>query len=184
MKDLSSSKIIEKISIFVARINGGKKQRIFSSDYPASIRNGEIDSNGLCDWDIKSYNFEPIISSLEDKLGLILPTSYRLFVGRNLFPSFNYKDILIHGNTLEGTDHFEFRNRLFQDQNFSITLLENHYIQFARVDEINYDPICFYVGETGRNEPQIVLLDHESIIINKKIVKKRIIAESFLDFIE
>lgn len=63
-------------------------------------------------------------------------------------------------------------------------LLQHGYLQFARPDTGDYDPICFDTRRRLKGgEHPVVRVDHESILCNKRIGTVTEIAPSFLKFV-
>lgn len=70
----------------------------------------------------------------------------------------------------------------FIDPALSRWLIDHKFIQFGRPDTGCYDPVCF--KPSGKDEPTIVLVDHEDILLGRKKVRVKQLADSFLELTE
>lgn len=62
-------------------------------------------------------------------------------------------------------------------------LTSRAYIQFGRRDEVNYDPVCFDFSD-AKQEPPVVVFDHEDILLERRKVRATLLADSFLQLVE
>lgn len=121
----------------------------------------------------------PWIETLEAKLPKRLPVSFRSLVTRYAFPSFDAGGLSLFANT--GIDsHEELSVALFNDQIIADATLKAGYIQFARPESGDYDPICFDARRGVKNrEFPIVRLDHEEILCRGRLYVSDQVAASF-----
>lgn len=168
---------------FVEFVNAGDHEPIWESDSPPSVRGKGIDDDGIYfDWQVNPQPNIDWIETLEERLGFRLPEIHRSLVSRYTFPCFDFGGFSFSGNSIEGTDFHEFRDRLFLDTGMSDTLLPNHYLQFGNPDTGGYDPICMDMNrpdDTG--DYPVVWLEHESILCHGKIDVIAEITPSFQD---
>ena len=154
------------IDEFVALVNAGRREPVWEEEAPPSVRGEQTDQHGdYFDWQIRPCADVDWIVPLEQRLGFTLPKLYRSVVSRYIFPSFHHPSLFLYGNTPEGTDHWEFRNRLFLDETLSRVLLANRYLQFANPYPNNYDPLCFDMNRpTDNGDYPIVVVNHTQIL--------------------
>ena len=106
---------------------------------------------------------------------------------RYIFPAFDIDDLNISflGNTPEGTDFREMRDRLLTS-GMSHILLPNGYLHFANpLDGRMFDPLCFDTKRTNEHgDCPIVRIDHEAILgYNESSIVEEI-APSFEGLVE
>ena len=124
----------------------------------------------------------PWIDVLEGKLPRRLPASFRSLVTRYAFASFDLNGLTFFGNTGLNQEH-DLTELIFRDPMMAQAMLENGYIQFARPQTGDYDPICFDARRSAANrEFGIVRLDHEQLLCYDRIKVREKVAESFFRF--
>ena len=79
---------------------------------------------------------------------------------------------------------YEFSNWAFLDKNLFPTLHEHSYIQFALPSGGSYDPVCFDIQRRVRDDAPIIQLDHEEILIRRRIRVVQEIAPTFTMFVK
>lgn len=122
------------------------------------------------------------IATLEAKMRLRFPRTYRRFLTHYDFDAFAWGGIDFFGNT--GSGEFDLSQRLFSDPALSPFLLQQRFIQIGQPDTGHYDPVCFDLNQRRGGEAPLVLLDHESILCRNSLRISRQIAASFPLFIE
>jgi hypothetical protein len=171
---------------FVEKVNAGYRDPISVDIYetPPSVLVGEPDDFNFQDWLIRPYSNVDWVYPLEEKLGHGFPLAYRSLVSRYIFPGFEAGDIMFYGNTPEGTEYFELRNRIFCDQPLYAGLSARGFIQFGKNETACYDPICFDINRESDGDCPIVRIDHESILCANVIKIVYEIAPSFRVYLE
>ena len=122
------------------------------------------------------------VETLESKMRLRFPCSYRQFLAHYEFDAFTWGGIDFFGNT--GSGDFDLSQRLFSDPALSPFLLQQRFIQIGQPDTGHYDPVCFDLNQRRGGEAPLVLLDHEAILSRNSLRISRQIAASFPLFIE
>jgi hypothetical protein len=122
------------------------------------------------------------VVALEAKFGRRLPASFRHLVTGYAFPEFEIGGVTIFSNLDDGSP-MDFSVGPFADPFMFSWLTGKGYIQFGRRDEINYDPVCFDLSEAKR-EPAVVVFDHEDILLERRKVRPKRLADSFLKLVE
>ena len=89
---------------------------------------------------------------------------------------------MFFANTGEDT-YWELDKSLFKDPHMSPQLLSAGFLQLGHPQFYDCDPVCFDCNGPGP-ETRIVRLDHEAILIDGEMRLVRVIAPSFLDFLE
>lgn len=184
MKRKTALKVDALIDRFVDTINRLPREPGDDDEIPPSVR-GRANEWGDFDWQIKPWSGIDWIEPVEEKLGRILPPSYRSLVTRYAFPAFEAGPVQLSGNTPEGV-YFEFRERLFADPKFVEILLPAGYVPFGNPCFYNYDPLCFdTVRERGSGrECPIVRVDHEEVLCFDRIEVVKQVGPSFERFVE
>jgi hypothetical protein len=133
---------------------------------------------------LEPHDHENSISALEQRLPAPLPPSFRSLVTRYSFLAFEIASLELFGNADEEA-HGDWAHHLFADKNLSPALLANGYIQFARPDTGSYDPICFDTRrKQGNGEYPLVWIDHESVLCRSKVIIRKELAPSFVQFVQ
>lgn len=122
------------------------------------------------------------IATVEEKLGRRLPDLFRCLVTGFAFPEFDIGGVTIFSNLNDGSP-MDITVAPFADRFMSPWLRSRGYVQFGRLDTGNYDPVCFDCSARPK-EPPVVVLDHEDILLERKKVRIRKLADSFLDLVE
>jgi hypothetical protein len=131
--------------------------------------------------------FEPIAEATwvpiaEGKFGRRLPESFRSLVTVYAFPEFDVGGISVFSNLNDGSP-LDITVAPFADPFMSAWLISRGYLQFGRPDTGSYDPVCFDFS-SGKNDPPVVVLDHEDILLERRKIAVQPLAESFLELME
>ena len=121
------------------------------------------------------------VAAIENRFGQRLPTSFRSLVTQFAFPEFDVGGVTVFSNLNDGSTS-DITVAPFADPALSRWLIAHQYIQFGRPDTGSYDPVCF--ESSGNKEPAVVLIDHEDILLERKKVRIKRLADSFLDLAE
>ena len=121
----------------------------------------------------------PWVSDLEGRFKNPLPASFRSLITRYLFPVLEFKKLELFSNLGDGSE-YDLTRAPFRDPHMSPWLIENRLIWFAHPYVGDYDPICFDVASSASDEPPIIKLDHEDILLERKKVERTPVAASFL----
>ena len=117
----------------------------------------------------RKIELAPWIDDLESKLPRRLPSSFRSLATRYAFASVVVNDLILFGNSGLNLED-DLSELIFRDRLLAQAMFKNGYIQFARPDTGNYDPICFDATRSAANrEFGIVRLDHEQILCHDLI---------------
>ena len=172
----------ELIDRFVELINISPREAMFDYEVPPELRL-TVNEHGWWDWQVKASDDIDWIESLETRLSMRFPPSFRSLVTRYQFPAIVVGPLILCSNTSSGT-YDELRDRIFRDELLSDCLLLNGLVQFALPDTGSYDPICFDTRRpTSAREFPIVQLDHEDILCNEQICTVKEVAPSFHEFV-
>ena len=174
------------IDAFVARVNSSPRERLCLEEVPAQLRVPSVssfteDPLDLTEWQIIAADHSSRIESLERRLGLRFPPSFRSLVSRYSFPAFECGPIMFFSNT--GVPlQWELQEKLFSDPVMSPQLLAAGYLQIGNPQFNNYDPVCIEVPRAGQ-EGKVVQLSHEAILCNDEIVVLKELAPTFLQLV-
>ena len=125
----------------------------------------------------------PWIETLEARLPKRFPVSFRSLLMRYAFPSFDAGGLSFFSNTGIASNE-ELSVAIFNDRNIAAATLNAGYIQFARSETQNYDPVCFDARRARSNrEFPLVRLDHEEILCRERILVTAKLADSFYLFV-
>jgi hypothetical protein len=117
------------------------------------------------------------IEELEWMLERRLPKSFRYLVANYAFRPFEWGPVSFFGNS-ETYDVFSLHIAPMRDDIIWQTTRSAGFVYFGRPETANYDPICFAPAASDRESP-IVQLDHEVILIERRIKIAREIAPTF-----
>lgn len=123
------------------------------------------------------------VETLEQKIGLRFPRSFRVFLCSYDFDPFEFGGIEFFANA-GGSGDRDLTVAIFRDSCLSVKLIENGLLQIGQPDTGDYDPICFNTRTRRGDECEIVRVDHEGILCRDQIVISCVIAESFPKLIE
>jgi hypothetical protein len=170
------------IGQFVATLNEHGFEPQFDDDVSPELRTKEVNGN-MFEWEIRSADPNPWVAGLEDKLPSRLPSLYRELITNYRFAEFEVGSVMFLANT--GTPVFnELADVIFRDKDLYPTLLEKRLIQFGKKAGGSYDPICFDMARAAGGDAPVVQLDHECVLINKRIRVLNEIAPTFKQFVE
>ncbi len=113
--------------------------------------------------------------------GLPVPVAFRSLVTQFAFPEFEIGGVTVFSNLNDGSAT-DITLAPFADPVLARWLIDHRLIQFGRPNTGSYDPVCFDSSE--KKEPAVVLVDHEDILLGRKKVRVRRLAESFLELAE
>lgn len=122
-----------------------------------------------------------ILASLQEKTGLIFPPLFRELLKGYAFEPFVLGDIEFFG-TIESEDGDLIADAIFRDEILSAALLEAKLLQVGRPDSGSYDPVCFNLASRSE-EPELVQVDHESVLSFSKLRISKVLAPSFPELI-
>lgn len=124
----------------------------------------------------------PWLESVETAFTHQLPEPYRSLLQSFRFAAFEVPGCECFSN-LGVTTGFDITDAPFMDPALREWLIPRGYLQIGRPEFANYDPICFDM-QTHPKSPQIIRLDHEDILLQRKRVKSRLVAESFMALVD
>jgi hypothetical protein len=129
--------------------------------------------------DLEILTEAPWVPELERRFRRSLPPLYRSVLLRFSFLACEIGEVELFGNVgIEDRDDITVAP--FCDPYLSSWLIDHKYIQFGRPGTGSYDPVCFdYSVDMRGSEPAIVCLDHEDILLERKKVRKTVIADNF-----
>jgi hypothetical protein len=178
MRDLDQ--IIDR---FVEHVNASDRPSKLDDEIALSVAEPSPEDRDYWTWSIRPYGVT-WLSEIEAGLPRRLPTLFRSFVSRYIFPEFDWGPVMFFANTPEkiGYDGHELRIAIYRDRALFEVLSRNGYLQFGQPSDGSYDPVCFAPSE-GEDAP-VVRLDHEQILIDGGIRVVDTIARSFESLIE
>lgn len=173
------------IDSFVDYVNSSEPEPEFEKDVPPFLRRGPAitgtKSDELFKWAIVPSDNLKRIDSLEKRIGINFPKSFRSLLTRYSYPAFEVGKIMLFANS--GVDLFwEYEKNFFADKYLTNTLLENGFLYMGHPHFSNYNPICFNISK-GIPEPPIVNIDHEEILCKGKLRVIEQIEDSFPKYI-
>jgi len=174
----------ELVDTFVATVNAAPRHRELVDDVPVELRFGpphETYGDLFPDWRIISFDHSARIRALEQKMAHQFPPCFRGLVCRYSYPAFEFGPVTFFANTGRDT-WWELERRLFLDPIMSPLLLHADYIQIGNPIFGHYDPVCIHSGSHAEDGP-VVALDHEDILMEKRLTVVRQIAPSFADLV-
>jgi hypothetical protein len=172
------------IDRFVKSINRAVRQRIREEDIPLQLRRGGARFGLYYSWNIQRFEHIHWIAAVEKKLPKPLPPSYRSLVTRYIFPAFEVPPLVLLGNTGHAL-YNEMSHVIFRGKVVSDALLGAGFVQFARPNSGDYDPICFDLNRRGiQGEFPIVQISYQQALLTMKPKVVGELAPSFATFVE
>jgi hypothetical protein len=169
---------------FVKAINRAVRQRIREEDIPVQLRRGGARFGLYYSWNIQRFEHIHWIAAVEKKLPKPLPPSYRSLVTRYIFPAFEVPPLILLGNTGHAL-YNEMSYVIFRGKVVSGSLLAAGFVQFARPNTGDYDPICFDLNRRdSQGECPVVRISYQhALLANKpKVISE--LSPSFAIFVE
>lgn len=175
-----SQKTDEVIDAFVFYINQAGLEPKFPNEVPTELRKSDADY-GMVHWEIRAASRNPALDEVLQKLPQPFPAAFCSLVDRYHFCNFEIGPLMFFANT--GHDLFyELSNRVLKDPGIFPTLHQHGFLQFGLPHEANYDPVCFDMKSRSREDAPIVQLDHEEILIRRRIRVVTTVAPSLCAF--
>ena len=167
---------------FVKRLNAEPRPSAHANEVPKFLHSSPVE-NDLVDWRFMPHDSGARMDAVIQRLGRRLPPSFASLYARYAFMDFEYGSCWFFPNT--GVDHEkDYAEAIFRDDHLSTIMLMHGYVQCARVDTGDYDPICFDTNRKKQHhEYPMVQLDHEEILIHDRIKVVREVAPSFRELI-
>lgn len=170
----------EVIDTFVLYINQSGPEPKVPNEVPAELRKSDADY-GMVRWEIRAASPNPALNELLHKLPQPWPAAFRSLVDRYHFCNFEIGPLMFFANT--GRDLFyELSQRVLKDAGIFPILHQHGFLQFGLPHEASYDPVCFDMKSRTREDAPIVQLDHEEILIRRRIRVVKTIAPSLCAF--
>jgi hypothetical protein len=123
----------------------------------------------------------PWVPPIEERLGQRFPVAFRSLLTQYTFPEFEVGGVTVFSNLNDGSTS-DITVAPFSDPALSRWLIDHKLIQFGRPGTGSYDPVCFDTSD--KKEPGVVVVDHEDILLERKKVRVRRLAESFLELVD
>ena len=123
------------------------------------------------------------LPAFERRLPFPIPAAFRHFLNTCEYLAFEAGGIAFFPNTPREPDSLS--HQVFSDPVVSRVTLSNAFLQIGRPDTGSYDPICLTVSrENPGADNAIVLLDHEELLMNERIVVASQLFPSFQAFLD
>jgi hypothetical protein len=91
MSDVESEEVASRVDAFVEKVNAQRHERMLLKDVPSFLRNPSPDDEGddgiSTDWRIAKVDNAAAIATLEVKIGMAFPPSFRRLIARYCFPA-------------------------------------------------------------------------------------------------
>ena len=151
---------------------------------PASLNNGTVNEYGFPEWSparqhIDAGNLESIYETIPGRLPGLFEQCLMSF--RWLEVDLPMLALLPHppGPRCDG-----FVSQVVRDPHLYPTLFRERYVQFAKAESANYDPVCFDLRRKRKDDCPIVRIDHEWVLIHQRVEVVKEIAPSFRDLLD
>jgi hypothetical protein len=172
----------ELVDEFVRYLNTTGFEPKFPDDIPEELRTSEAEY-GMFHWQIRPALSNPWVADILQQLPEVLPRPFRSLIERYRHCEFEVGPLMLLANTGHKVFH-EFSTWAFGDKNLFPTLHEHSYLQFALPSGGSYDPVCFDMRRRVRDDAPIIQLDHEEILIRRRILVVQEIAPTFTMFMK
>ena len=116
--------------------------------------------------------------------GIQFPNVLKVLYGHHVFDSFEVGPIEFLSNRDGRLSEF---NQYFEtNEKFIRACCAHQFLPFARCMTGSYDPVCFDLAVTRQSKRDfpVVIVDHESILLNRKKIKVRPVAKGLLSFMK
>ena len=123
-----------------------------------------------------------VVNELEERLSFRLPYSYRRLILTYEFLPFEIGALQFFGAFGAKDDPGDISCRLFLDAAFVSVLLPRWLFHFANTDTGAYDPVCVDLSTPGSIDGPVVVLDHEAILCESKVLVVKRLALSLQQF--
>lgn len=167
---------------FVSRLAAGEDMTERIEEVPLELWDLSAPEEGI-DW----VRWKPVaystpvadVDALEARLPVHFPPLYRLLISQHRYLRVEFQSFCLLANPpspgLDGLAH-----EMFRDPVLSSVLLQHGFVQFAKADYCNYDPVCFNTARRAANgDMEVVCLDHEQILCYDRIRLVSVLAPSF-----
>ena len=136
---------------------------------PPSLNPGTVNAYGFREWSparqhIDAGNLESIYETIPGRLPNLFEQGLMSF--RWLEVDLPMLALLAHppGPRCDG-----FVSEVVRDAHLYPTLFRERYVQFAKADSANYDPVCFDLRRKRKDDCPIVRIDHEWVLIHQRL---------------
>lgn len=133
--------------------------------------------------DIRPLGRAPWVDEIERKLKFPFPPAFRSLIERYAFPLLDIGEVELFANEGDGSQ-YDLAVAPFSDPYMSPWLIKHRLIYIGHPYIGNYDPICLDLSHRGNVEPPVVQLNHEDILLEREVVKRKMVAANFLALIE
>ena len=117
------------------------------------------------------------LNELEAKLPFQVPHLLHSLLSRYEFEPFDIHGIELFGNAGESSEPDHILSRLFSDKALTEALFHAGLFQIGRPSTGSYDPVCIEPASKVAGG-QVVLLDHEQILCNSRVVVSKVLFPS------
>lgn len=124
----------------------------------------------------------PWLDRLETAFGVRLPEPLRSLVEHYRWAEFEVGPLSAFGN-LGDRSHHDLLKAPFSDKPIFVWLRAHGLLQIGRLASGSYDPVCLDLAAPGE-EPSIVVVDHEDILLCRRKVRVSKLAESLESLVE
>ncbi len=124
----------------------------------------------------------PWIDALEARWGGPIPEPYRALVRGWRFPAIELAHAELFGNLGDGSED-DLATRVFADPHMSTWLASQRCFPIGHPCLGDYDPLCLDAATRPKDNPPVVALDHEDILLGRSTVRRRMRWPSLLDCI-
>lgn len=124
----------------------------------------------------------PWIDALEARWGSPIPEPYRTLVHCWRFPAIELDHVELFGNADDGSE-YDLTTRLFADPHLSSWLASRRCFPIGHRWRGDYDPICLDATAGPKDNPPVIAVDHEAILLGRSSVHRRPLWPDLLDCI-
>jgi hypothetical protein len=176
----------ELLERYVGTFERFDSMEAYKNDPPAvALAIGVLDAWGFGKWHpVRQATDRASLESLYATLPFRLPPLYE-----QLILSYRWAEVDLNGYRLlanpPGEDLSGVLSESLRDKHLFPTLLKHGYLQFAKGEDMDYDPVCFDCKRRRKNgDSPVVKIDHEEILCNERLVVVRETAAGFRELVQ
>jgi hypothetical protein len=130
---------------------------------------------------IERIDAAPWVPPFEARAGRRLPAAFRELIERWQYCDLECGGVVFYDNSGDGAED-SLALKPFADPFMGPWLLAHDLLAFGQSDTGFYDPVC--IALDAGDDPPVVVLDHEDILLERKKVRRRTLATSFVALLE
>jgi hypothetical protein len=151
---------------------------------PAELESSALNDLGMARWSAVILPTEPAaLSTLYESVPGPLPRLFEQMLLSYRWFRVGIPGVELHGNP-PGPGLDGFKEEILRDANLFPVLFSHRLVEFGKAAGGHYDPICFDLNRRRSGDSPIVRVDHEAILMNRRVRVMSEVAPGFRAFAE